>query len=131
MKLTKHSKNKLLRSFEQYSVPQEYADPLINYLVYGFNPGSFWTAVLANDFLDAMAKSHPANNINALKNVGCWIINEMPCKAYGSREKVKEWTELSEDVRRSYLVEKNLIHTEQDEIVLILKDVPTHEPHLW
>ena len=131
MKLTKHSKNKLLNSFAQYSVPQEYADPLFNYLIYGFNPGSFWTAVLSNDFLNAMARSHPANNINALKNVGCWIINEMPHKAYGSYEKVDEWAKLDVGVRRAYLEEKNLIHTGQDEIVLILKDVPTTEPILW
>jgi len=131
MKLTKHSTNKLLNSLAQYSVSKEYADPLFNYLVYGFNPGSFWTAVLANDFLSAMAKSHPANNINALKNVGCWIINEMPYKAYSSYQKVNDWSELSEDVRRAYLEEKKLIHTEKEEIVLILKDEPTVEPILW
>ncbi len=131
MKLSKHSTNKLLGSLAQYHVTKEYADPLFNYLVYGFNPGSFWTAVLANDFLSAMAKSHPANSVDCLKKAGSWIINEMPYKAYGSYDKVHEWTNLDEAVRRAYLEEKKLIHTGQEEIVLILKDVPTTEPMLW
>jgi hypothetical protein len=112
-------------------VQKEYADPLFNYLVYGFNPGGFWTAALANDFMSAMTKSHPANNIVALKHVVTWIYNEMPPKAYGSYDKVNEWTNLSEDVRRAYLEEKKMIYTEKEEIVLILKDEPTHEPILW
>ncbi len=77
MKLSKHSTNKLLEKFALHSVSKEYADPLFNYLVYGFNPGSFWTAALANDFMGAIAKSHPANTVNALKHVINWIYDEI------------------------------------------------------
>lgn len=132
MKLTEHSKNKLLKSLSLYEVPKDYAEPIYNYLVYGFAPGSFFTSVLANEFMDAISRSHPANTIGALKNLVCWILNELPeGVAYGSYAIVDEWLTMTEQQRRAVLEHRRLIYTEQEEIMLILKGEPTHEPHLW
>jgi hypothetical protein len=49
MNLTAHSRNRILKTFELWRVPKDFADPMYNYLVHGYEPGSFFTAVLAND----------------------------------------------------------------------------------
>lgn len=132
MTLTTHSKNKLLETFSQYEVPKEYADPIFNYLVHGFHPGSFWNAVFANDFMRAMGSSHPANSVAALKKTVAWIMNNLHHgTTHGSYEIVEAWLKKTPEERRGTLEQLGLIYTEESEIILILKDTPTHEPHLW
>lgn len=132
MKLTAHSKNRLLETFAQYEVPQVYVDPIFNYLVHGFNPGSFWNAVLANDCMGAIARSHPANTITALKNAVSWIMNHLVNgTTHGSYAVVDTWLKKSEKERRDVLEASGLIYSEAQEIIMILKDVPIVEPHLW
>jgi len=131
MELTKYSKNRLMGSFVTYEVAREYAMPLYGYLVHGHHPGGFWNAVFANDFLGAVARSHPGNTIPALKHVMTWIVNKMPEQSRGSYRTVDEWLELSAEDRRRVLEEYRLVFTEQEEILLTLADEPTHEPHLW
>jgi hypothetical protein len=132
MKLSKHSKNKFMETFAQYEVPKEYADPIFNYLVHGFHPGSFWESVFANDFMSAMGRSHPANSVYALKKTVSWIMNHLVNgTTHGSYEVVDEWLKKPAEERRELLEVLGLVYTEQQEIVLILKDEPTHKPHLW
>ena len=132
MKLSKHSKNKLLETLAQYEVPKEYADPIFNYLVHGYHPGGFWNAVFANDFMGAMARSHPANTIVALKKTVSWMMNHLiNGTTHGSYEVVDAWLKKNPAERREVLEALGLVYSEQSEIVMILKDVPTHEPHLW
>lgn len=130
--LTAHSKNKLLETLAQYEVPKEYADPVFNYLVHGYHPGGFWNAVFANDFMGAMARSHPANTIVALKKTVSWMMNHLiNGTTHGSYEVVDAWLKKNPAERREVLEALGLVYSEQSEIVMILKDVPTHEPHLW
>ena len=128
MRLSQHSKDLLLESFSQWDVDQEYAGPMINYLVHGFEPGSFFTALLANDFIGAVRSSHPANTINALKKLSGWINEHMPTQAWGSYAVVKTWLELEDNQRRQVLERAQLIYSSKDEMWLILKDQPTHTP---
>jgi hypothetical protein len=131
MELTKYSKNRLMHTFVIYEVAREYAMPLYGYLVHGHHPGGFWNAVLANDFLGAVSRSHPGNNIPAMKHAVTWIINAMPEESRGSYRTVDAWLELSAEDRRVVLEEYRLVYTEQEEILMTLADEPTHEPHLW
>lgn len=132
MKLSKHSKNKLLETFAQYEIPRDYVDPIFNYLVHGYHPGGFWTSVLANDFMGAMARSHPANSVGALKKTVSWIMNHLTNgTTHGSYQVVDKWLEQTPEVRRATLENLGLIYPEKQEIVMILKDEPTYEPHLW
>lgn len=132
MKLSKYSKNKLLETLAQYEVPKEYADPVFNYLVHGYHPGGFWNAVFANDFMGAMARSHPANTIVALKKTVSWMMNHLiNGTTHGSYEVVDAWLKKTPAERREVLEALGLVYSEQSEIVMILKDVPTYEPHLW
>lgn len=132
MNLTKFSKYKLYNSMSSYQIDRDYADPIYNYLVYGFDPGSFFRSVLANDFMDAISRSHPANTIKALKNLVCWIVNELPAgTTHGSYEIVDAWIAMPKEERRVVLEQRRLIYTEQDEIIKVLKDEEVKEPSFW
>ncbi len=131
MKLSEHSKNRLLNTFADWKVPKDYADPMYNYLVYGFEPGSFFTAVLANDFCGAIQRSHPANTVEALKHLVGWMRDAVPVKAMGSYEAVKDWTSLDQEQRRALLEWRGLIYSVEDEMMLVLQGERTQEPMLW
>jgi hypothetical protein len=131
MKLTEHSQNRMRKAASDWSVPAEYFDPVYNYLVHGFEPGSFWTAVLANDFARAIQHSHPANSIPRLKNTVSWMQNQWPTMSYGNLQVVHHWLALDAAERRTHLEQAHLIYTEQDEIMLVLRGERTYEPILY
>jgi hypothetical protein len=132
MTLTKFSRNRMMMSASHWSVPRDYFDPLYNYLVHGFEPGSFWTAVLSNDFMRAIQHSHPSNSIDALKNTVGWILDSFPRESYGNRYIVEDWINRSAHDRRLILESSRMIYTEQEEIMLGLKgERPAPEPVMW
>ena len=131
MKLTKFSHNRIKLSASHWTVPREYFEPLYNYLVHGFEPGSFWTAVLANDFMRAVQSSHPSNTMDALKNTTGWIRDSFPRESYGDHDRVYQWIELEPIDRRFYLEQARLVYSEQDEIMLTLKGEKSVEPFLY
>ena len=131
MQLTVHSKNRLLSTFAQWDVAKDFADPLYNYLVHGFHPGSFWYNVLVNDFHRAILSSHPSNTVPALKKTVSWLTNTLPDSVWGTPKAVATWLELPTDIRRATLESLRLIYTGEEEVILLLKETPTHEPHLW
>jgi hypothetical protein len=131
MNLTYYSKNKLLQTFKHWDVSKEFAEPFYNYLVFGYTPGSCFTSVLANDFGSAILRSHPSNTVNAFKALVGWMLDTMPKEAYGSYENVAKWTELNPDQRRTILENTGLVFTSKEEVIKILKDEPSVEPHLY
>ena len=131
MNLTKYSRNQLLKTFQTWGVPKDFADPMYNYLVYGYQPGSCFTSVLANDFYGAIRRSHPSNTVEAFKALAGWINDCVPSIAKGSYEVVEAWTNLSSSQRRAVLEGKGLIFTSEEESWMILKDGPLEEVHLY
>lgn len=128
MNVTKYSRNRFLDSMLHWNIPKDYVDPIYNYLVYGLNPGSFFTSVFANDFMMAMARSHPANTIESLKTVSGWIRSACPEQAWGNYDQVRDWLKMDANRRRAHLVDCDLMYTEQQEIMLALKNERTVEP---
>lgn len=131
MNLTAYSRNKLLATFELWDVPRDFADPMYNYLVFGYLPGSCFTSVLANDFNGAMRRSHPANTIEAFKALAGWVVDVVPSSARGDYASVSYWHLLSDAERRTILEEHGIIHTEEEEVWLALQSKPTTEPMLY
>jgi hypothetical protein len=131
MKLTVHSRNRLLETFRKWDVPKEFADPMYNYLVHGYSPGGFFTSVLANDFHSAIARSHPSNTINACKSLGGWIQDCMPREAHGSYDVVADWLTYDSGVRRSILEHTMLVYNSEQEVWMTLQNVSTTEPTLY
>lgn len=111
-----------------WQVDRDFGEPMYNYLVYGFSPGSFFTAVLANDFISAVARSHPANTMTALKKLTGWMRDCMPKEAWGNYHAVEEWTKLTWEERRTVLEANNLLYTEKQETWLAVKGEPTFDP---
>jgi len=131
MNITVYSNNRLRHTAQRWEVPQDFANPMLNYLVYGYEPGSCFTAVLANDFAGAIGSSHPSNTIEAFKALTGWINEYFPVDAYGSYEAVKHWISMGPEFRRGALERRGLIYTEQEEIIMTLKNEPNREPVLY
>jgi hypothetical protein len=131
MNLTVYNRNKLLSTFKLWDVPKDFADPMYNYLVFGFMPGSCFTSVLANDFHGAIRRSHPGNTIEAFKALAGWINDVVPSSARGSYARVSAWHLLSDEKRRSILELHKIIHTKEEEVWLTLQNKPTVEPVLY
>jgi len=113
--LHKISYDRIKNSFKDCNVCDEYAEPIINYLVYGFNPGAFFTAVIANDFAGAMSRSHPANQVQELKYLVHWMNNCMPRVSWGGYDIFYAWIDASEEYRRKILEDHKLIYTPHEE----------------
>lgn len=131
MNITPYSRKIIFGTFHTWHVEKEFAEPMYNYLVYGFNPGSCFTAVLANDFLSAVSRSHPSNTIPAFKHLAGWIRDTVPAQARGSYEAVDHWTNLDADARRAVLESARLVLTEDQEMWQTLKNGPAVEPVLY
>ena len=127
MKLTKYSENRLLNSLNHWRVPRDFAEPMYNYLVYGIEPGGFFTGWYAND-ASSIIRSHPANTVESLKDLMKWMLNCMPHEAWGSHSRVKAWLQMDPAQRRSILEERGLIYTEQEEIMMALRGTYTETP---
>lgn len=131
MNLSKYSRNRILGTFVHWEVPKDFADPMYNYLVHGYSPGSCFIGVLANDFNAAIRSSHPANTIQAFKALAGWIQDTVPSVAHGNYEALKHWIGLTNDERRTILEQERLIYTKEDEVILVLGGEVTHEPMLY
>ena len=131
MNLTKFSRDRMMVTASRWTVPRDYFEPLYNYLVHGFEPGSFWSAVLANDFMRAVQHSHPSNDISALKNTVGWIQDSFPEQSYGNRFIVGDWVNRSGHERRQILEQHNLIYSEQEEVMMALQGKKSYEPMMY
>ena len=127
MELTKYSRNRLMESLNHSRVCKDFADPMYNYLVHGYEPGGFFSGWYAND-ATAIIRSHPANTVEALKDLTKWMINVMPHESWGSHDKVRAWLRMEPAQRRKILEECDLIYSEQDEIMMALRNEHSAEP---
>jgi hypothetical protein len=131
MNISAYSRARIMETFAKWEVPQDFADPMYNYMVFGFSPGGCFTAILANDWTRAISSSHPANTVQALKALTNWILDVLPVESYGNYEAVKFWLAITNSERRDYLERLRLIHTEKEETWLNIKGDPVHEPELY
>jgi hypothetical protein len=131
MKINPYSKNRFYNTFDQWRVPKDYAEPMLNYLYFGFNPGSFFTGVIANDFMGAMSRSNPANTVTALKALVGWMRDHMPKESYGSYEALEHWATLTESQRKAILIGKQLIYTPKEETWLSIEGKPVPDPSTY
>jgi hypothetical protein len=115
----------------RWTVPGDFADPMLNYLAYGYKPGSCFSAVLANDWRGAIGSSHSMNSVEAFKALTGWIHDVFPAEARGSYQAVDQWCQLDAVVRRAILERQGLIYTQHEEVFKILQNEHTVEPVLY
>ena len=127
MNLTEYSHARLIAHAKRWEVPRDFSDTMLNYLAYGYEPGSCFTSVLANDFYGAIRHSHPSNTVESFKALTGWIHEVFPLQSYGDYPTVGTWCRLDTDIRRAILEDHNLIYTEKEETWMLVKGVPVHE----
>jgi hypothetical protein len=60
------------------------------YVERGIPGGSFFTAVVSNDLMEAFKKADDENTA-AMRDWCMWLYNEAPIGCFGSPERVSEW----------------------------------------
>lgn len=78
---------------------RDLAQTLEHYLIRGFAPGGFTTAVLAGDLFSAVAKADHWNK-HSIADIAQEVLRTCPAHAIGSYEAVEAWLK-DEDSRRS------------------------------
>ena len=77
-------------AFDRASLPHYMLDGLQRYLEQGIPPGSFMTAVLENDFINAACRADGSNR-QCLHDWALFVYNHMPSSSWGNRAKVDAW----------------------------------------
>lgn len=88
-------------SYMGMEVPDHTRESIENYLVRGWSPGGFVTAMLAMDMQRALCNADTANR-QMMWAIGRWIIESCPEQAWGSYEKVQNWVANVDEVRTQY-----------------------------
>ena len=102
-------------SFYQYrDIPQEWQKELFNYIVLGYSPGGFHTAVFAGDLMGAASRTHVSNSWKAIVAMCAWLINEAPTQSWGSYKNVEIWLYLPRSTRIKILEEWKLLTPEKE-----------------
>ena len=71
-------------------LPYHMRDVARDYIEKGYLPGSFLTAVLSNNLVEAFGKADELNR-RSLWAWAQWLYNDVPQDAWGSMEKVKAY----------------------------------------
>lgn len=80
-------------------IPKHTQDALEDYLIRGYPPGGFLTAILTNDLYRAVASADHANKTN-ITAITDWVLNYAPERSWGSPDMVQMWLD-DEDNRRT------------------------------
>lgn len=87
------------RALQGYAIPETLHGGLVRYLVDGIRPGSFLSAVLENDLLEAVLRAEPVVNLVALPALMRFLVNEAPSASWGNPDRVTLWTAERQRVR--------------------------------
>jgi len=77
--------------FREWTLEPDDLDSITLYVEHGCPPGGFLSAVLANDFMEAVGRADN-RNIHRLAAWAAYIYNEIPSSCHGSHEAVRAWT---------------------------------------
>lgn len=82
-------------------VPSHTQEAFEDYILRGYPPGSFITAVLCNDLVGAV---HRADHVNKeyLVNIVKWMFNVPPRECWGSQKAVTEWLADKDKIRSTF-----------------------------
>jgi len=83
---------------------------MFNYLLHGWEPGGFLTAVLTNDLYRA-ALVCDFENAKNLTFVARWVYHSLPRICYGDQARMNEWCSLSDREREQILISRGLLPT--------------------
>ena len=76
--------------FRHWYIPDRMMTPIRLYIKHGVHPGSFLTAVISNDFREAVGHADD-ENLNNLPAYMDYFYNHAPCSCWGSPEIMNAW----------------------------------------
>ena len=71
-------------------LPEHCREGLYRYIVYGMKPGNFLTAVISNNFVDAVSMADHVN-LPRLKDYAIFLVADAPSGCWGSEAQVAYW----------------------------------------
>ena len=75
---------------QYYQIKESTIQSINDYVEHKLEPGSFVTAVLANDLKGSFGRADH-ENLGAMFQICCYVYNEIPASCQGSYEKVRAW----------------------------------------
>lgn len=91
-------------------VPSHTRDSIYTYLVNGWEPGGFLTAVLLNDLYAATSRAD-SENVKNLASIAKYVYQTLPPICYGTKENIAAWCKMDDDARRDILVQARLVES--------------------
>lgn len=79
-----------MREIDYSTLPEHMQDAFRLYIEKGIPPGSFTTAVLSNDLMEAMRRADIVNR-HAIFEICAFLANYAPIGCFGSPEHVSDW----------------------------------------
>lgn len=92
-------------------VPEHAQESIENYLMFGYHPGGFMSAMLAGDLFRAASSGDQANG-PGMQGIANWIQHSAPHGSWGSYEAVENWcrdvekrrTQFSDKKEKEYII---------------------------
>jgi hypothetical protein len=81
-------------------IDRNVTEAIANYLVHGWDAGSFTMACLRNDLATAAISAHPSS-LKSLGHIGQWLALSAPEGSWGSRQMVEGW-QAGNDYRQAF-----------------------------
>jgi hypothetical protein len=79
-----------LFDFQGKRIPYYMQESLINYILYGWNPGDFLTGIITNDLRKACYHAD-ADNLWLIPVYAAFFATHAPIDCWGSRENMSQW----------------------------------------
>lgn len=76
--------------WREWSIPEYMWSGIDLYLEYGIKPGYFLTAIITNDFINAVSYAD-GENVKNLPAYANFFYNHVPSTCWGSKEKMEAW----------------------------------------
>ena len=93
--------NDLWLDWSHYQVPDHTKRAFEDYILHGYPPGSFMSAVLSNNFIGAACQAGHVNREH-LTDIAKWVINVAPSMCWGNERAIKDWLSDKDGVRTQF-----------------------------
>jgi hypothetical protein len=103
-----------LDTFDLYPMYDDWEQELYNYFILGFQPGSFHTALFANDLTMTALESHPPVRWAWIQAMCKWNFANAPAGSTGSYENVARWLDKTAVERRIICEGRGWLLTEEE-----------------
>jgi hypothetical protein len=86
-------------------VPDHAQEAIENYLMLGFHPGGFMSAMFAGDLFRAAGCGDQANG-PSMQGIAKWIMHSAPHGSWGSYELIEKWVKDEDGIRTNFRTQK-------------------------